>query len=210
MPNGVFFAHVAAVHVELRLGQSPPQEIWVNTLAFPGSPVNLLASAAGDTLALSWANTWSGASITGLRLFVSGPVAGSIDLPVTESFTYTDVPPGTYAFTITALNGASPGGATSSIPVTFPGTCAGPPSPPAAFSLSTQSGRVYLDWLPPASGAAVTSYIVSVTGAFEGSVPTTSRSLAVPAAPGTYTVSVASSGPCGTSTPTAAQTVTVP
>ncbi len=210
VPNGTFDVRVVAVAGGLRLGQSAPLQIAVNTVAFPSAPRNLLASAAGDTLALSWTNTWEGASLTGLQLLVSGPVSATLTLPVTESFVYAGVPPGTYTFAVTALNGGAPGGATSAVQLTFPGTCAGAPEPPTAFSLSTQGGRVFVDWLPPASGAAVTSYVLDVSGAFTGALPTTSRSLAVPVGAGSYSVRVAAAGPCGTSAFTAPQTVVVP
>jgi len=210
VPNGTFDVWVVATYGGRRLGQSAPLPIAVNTAAFPSAPVNLLASAAGDTLALSWTNTWSGATLTGLQLLVGGTVTASVTLPVTESFTYAGVPPGTYTFAVTALNGTAPGGATSSVQVTFPGTCTGPPAPPAAFSLTTQGGRVFLDWLPPPSGAAVTSYVLAVSGAFNGALPTSTRSLAVPVGPGSYSVRVASVGPCGTSAFTSPQTVVVP
>ena len=69
---------------------------------------------------------------------------------------------------------------------------------------------MFVDWLPPTTGAAAVGYVVSVSGAVSGSFPTQSRTLAVPVPPGSYTVSVASTGPCGTSAPTAAQTAIVP
>jgi hypothetical protein len=210
VPDGTFDVRVTAVRGALRLATSLPLQVAVNTLAFPSSPVNLLASAAGDTLALSWTNTWSGATLTGVQLLVGGSASATITLPVTESFTYSGVPPGTYTFAVTALNGAAPGGATSTVQVTFPGTCASPPNPPTAFSLSTHGGRVYLNWLPPASGAAVTHYLVQSTGAFTGSFPLTARTFSAPVPPGGYSVSVAAVGPCGTSAATAPQTVVVP
>lgn len=210
VPDGDFDVWVVAVNGGQRLGQSVPMRVAVNTLAFPSSPITVLASAAGDTLALSWTNTWSAATPTGLQLFVGGSVSTTLTLPVTEAFTVAGVPPGIYFFALTALNGSAPGGTTGTVQVTVPGVCGGPPNPPTAFSLSTQGGRVFVDWLPPASGAAVTSYVLDVSGAFTGALPTTSRSLAVPVGAGSYTVRVASVGPCGTSAFTAPQTVVVP
>ena len=94
--------------------------------------------------------------------------------------------------------------------LTFPGSCAGAPQPPQAFSATTQGGRIFLDWLPPSSGAAVTHYVVSATGAVTGSFPMTARTFSTLVTPGTYTVRVAAVGPCGTSTATTPQTVVVP
>jgi hypothetical protein len=210
VPDGEFFVRVAAVYADQRLGQSPALQIWVNRASFPASPIQLLGSAAGSTLALSWTNVWSAAPVGPLRLFVSGTVTGAIDLPLAESFTYSGVPPGTYTFTVATLSSGAPGGTSSPLTLTFPGTCAGPPGPPTAFSVSSQGGRVFVDWLPPAGGAAATSYVLAVTGAVTGAFPMSSRSLAVPVGPGSYTVRVAAVGPCGTSAFTAAVTVVVP
>jgi hypothetical protein len=210
LPDGTFDVRVVAVRGAWRLGQSATSTISVNRLAFPTSPTNLLASAAGNALALSWTNTWSGAALRGLRLFVSGATAASIDLPITETFAYAGVPPGTYTFRVAALGAGGEGGTTDPVTLTFPGTCAGPPDPPTTFSVSSQGGRVFVDWLPPAGGPAATSYVLAVTGAFNGAFPMTSRSLAVPVGPGSYTVRVAAVGPCGTSAFTEAQTVAVP
>lgn len=210
VPDGTFFVRVVAVSGSLRLGESASLEFAVTTLGTASAPAALLGSASGSTLALSWQNTWTGAAPTALRLDVVGSITTAVTLPVTESFTFRGVPPGTYTFTVTALDGSTAGAASNGVTLTFPGSCGGVPGTPIAFSASTQGGRVFLDWLPPASGEAVAGYVVTVTGAFVGSIPMTARTLAVPAPPGTYVVQVSSVGPCGTSVPTASQTVVVP
>ena len=173
----------------------------MNAGNFPSAPANLLGSAVGQRLALSWVNTWNGAAPTGVRIDVSGSITTAIDLPVTEQFAFDGVPPGTYTFTVTPLVAGVPGDSSNAVTLTFPGTCPAPPNPPLAFSLSTQAGRVYLDWLPPSSGPAVTHYVVHATGAFTGSFPLTARTFSARVAPGSYTVSIAAVGPCGTSAP---------
>ena len=210
VPNGAFDVRVVAVHGTSRLGQSSTLQIRVNAGAVPSAATSLLGSANGSLLALSWTNTWSGATLTGIRLDVSGSITTAIDLPPTEQFTFGSVPPGTYTFAVSPLVGAVPGDASNAVTLTFPGACGAPPNPPTAFSVSAQGGRVFVDWLPPTTGAAAVGYVVSVSGAVSGSFPTQSRTLAVPVPPGSYTVSVASTGPCGTSAPTAAQTAIVP
>lgn len=210
VPDGTFDVWVVAVAGGRRLGQSAPVRIYVNTLSFPASPHTLLASAVGDTVTLSWTNSWSAATLTGVQLLVGGSAIATLTLPVTESFAVAGVPRGIYYLAQTALNGGAPGGTSGTIQLNVPGTCLGPPNPPTAFSFSAQGGRVYLDWRSPANGEAVTSYVLDVSGAFTGTVPTTSRSLAVPVWAGSYTVRVASVGPCGTSAFTAPQTVVVP
>jgi hypothetical protein len=51
--------------------------------------------------------------------------------------------------------------------------------------------------------------VLNVCGAVNLSLPWPTRGLAVPVPAGSYTFSVAALNPCGTSTPTATQTVVV-
>lgn len=210
VPDGTFQVRVRGVGAVGQFGASAARLIAVNATTTPTPPASLLGSASGSALGLSWRNTWEYAVPTGIRLTVSGALAGTVDLPLGESFSFPSVPPGTYTFAVSALNGAD-ASAPGSPPVTltFPGTCSGTPLPPAAFSASTQGGVAYLDWLPPASGEAVTSYVVSVTGAFTGSFPMATRTLAAPVPPGSYTLRVQSIGLCGTSAFTPPQTIVV-
>ncbi|MBP7776297.1 MAG: hypothetical protein KA371_04160 [Acidobacteria bacterium] len=210
VPNGVFYVRIVAVHGALRLGATPFLQLAVNAGTSPVGAHNLLGSTSGDTLALSWSNDWSVATLTGLRLYVAGVVTTSVDLPVVESFTFSGVPPGTYGFSVAPLGGANPGAATGVRMLSFPGTCTSAPNPPVAFSASTQGSVVFLDWLPPATGEAVTHYLVSASGAFNGTFPMTGRTFAAPVPPGSYTIAVAAVGPCGTSTQATPQTVVVP
>lgn len=210
VPDGWFFVQVSGTWNGARLATSTPFILVVNASPSPTPPAALLGSAVGSALTLTWRNTWDGETPTGLRLAVTGSLAASFDLPLSEAFTFPSVPPGTYTFTLTGLAGAVAGVPSIPVTLTFPGTCAGPPLPPVAFSASTQGGSVFLDWLPPASGEAITGYLVSVIGAFTGAFPMTARTLAAPVPPGQYAISVASVGPCGTSAATAPQTVVVP
>lgn len=209
VPDGTFFVRMASVWGATRLAVSSPITVAMNAPATPDAPTALLASANGSALALSWQNRWEHAAPTGIRLAVSGAVSTTLDLPVSESFTYSGVPPGTYTFTVSALNGSTASAPSAPTTVGFPGTCTGAPAPPAAFSAAAQGGTVYLDWLPAASGQAATGYVLLVSGAFTGSLPSAARTLAVPAPPGSYTIRVVSVGPCGTSQPTPPQTVIV-
>jgi len=209
VPDGTFFVRMASLWGTTRLAVSSPITVAMNAPAAPDAPTALLASANGSALALSWRNRWEHAAPTGIRLAVSGAVSTTLDLPVSESFTYSGVPPGTYTFTVSALNGSTAGAPSAPTTVSFPGTCTGAPAPPAAFSATAQGGTVYLDWLPAASGEAATGYVLLVSGAFTGSLPSVARTLAVPAPPGSYTIRVVSVGPCGTSQPTPPQTVIV-
>lgn len=210
VPNGNFFLQVTAASDLTRFGTTAPLTIAVNTDTAPTAPVGMLGSVSGSTLVLSWRNTFEGATPTAVRLSVSGTLSGEITLPLSETFTFAGVPSGTYTFTMSTLAGAVASASSAPVTLTFPGACSGAPLPPSDFSATTQSGRIYLDWLPPASGEAVTSYTVSVSGAFTGTFPMATRTLDAPAPAGTYVVRVASVGICGASAFTAAQTIVVP
>lgn len=209
VPAGTFFIRVVSIARGVRSAPSP-EIVVTGGPSLPAGPTHLLGSSPGDTLALSWTNQFSGAVPTGLRLDVTGAISTSVTLPVREVFRLAGVPAGTYTFTVRAMNGALAGAAGNAVTLTFPGHCVAAPNPPTAFSASTEGGRVFLDWLPPASGEAVTHYVVSATGAFSGSFPSAARTFSAPVPPGSYTISVAAVGPCGTSPATTAQTIVVP
>lgn len=210
VPDGTFFVRVTAMFGTTVLGTSSARTIAAGVAGAPPAPSALIGSASGEALALSWRNALEGPAPTGIRLSVTGALTTTLDLPATESFTYPTVPAGTYTLTVSALNGSAASAASTPVTLTFPGTCAAIPNAPSGFSASTQGGSVFLDWQPPATGEAVTSYVVSVTGAFTGTLPMTARTLATPVPPGSYTVRVAAVGLCGTSAFTAPQTVVVP
>ena len=69
---------------------------------------------------------------------------------------------------------------------------------------------ISVSWAPALNGAAPTGFILIVTGTYSLDVPIAGRSISAPVGPGTYTLSVAATNPCGTSAPTAAQTVASP
>jgi len=211
LPAGAFFTRVVAIAgLVLRSPPSNEAAIAVGLPAAPAGPTHLLGSAHGSTVALSWTNQFASAMPTSLLLNVTGAITTSLALPVSESFTFTGVPPGTYTFALRAMHGVQAGPGGNAVTLTFPGSCTATPNPPTAFSASSQGGRIFLDWLPPAGGEAVTHYVVSATGAFTGSFPSAARSFSAPVPPGSYTIRVAATGPCGTSAATPAQTVVVP
>ena len=86
----------------------------------------------------------------------------------------------------------------------------GPPRAPEGFSASTSGHAYYLAWTPPATGPAVESYAVQVSGAFTGTLSSMTRFLSGSAGPGTYTISVAGVNACGVGTFTAPLTIAIP
>jgi hypothetical protein len=210
-PDGTFFVRVVATAGALRSAPSNEIVVTVGGVSAPSPPENLLASKSGPTIVLSWTTVLDRGATTSTAITVSGPPSTLTALvPAGEWTSFPAIPGRTeYDVTVAAVNGGGASGPSNAVVVAASAACSGAPNPPRAFSASTQGGVVYLDWLPPATGEAVTSYVVSVTGAFTGSFMLPGRTLAAPVPSGSYTVRVSSVGPCGTSAPSAAQTIVV-
>ena len=182
----------------------------VNVPVAPSAPAGLLGMVNGTTLALSWRNTFSGGAPTGAVLDVTGTVAGSIPLGAVESFSFPGVPGGSYTFRVRNTNAAGASAASDPVSLTFPGACTGAPQTPTRFMAYATGATVNIIWEPPSSGSAATSYIVDATGSFTGSLPLAATSFSAPVPSGSYGLRVRAVNACGTSAPTAVQTVVVP
>ena len=209
-PPGAFYVRMHTMSGGHKSRASSEVRVYVNVPAGPTAPSNLLGVVKGTSLGLSWRNTFGGGAPTSLILDVSGDASATIPLPLSESFTFPSVPPGSYRFSVRALNAAGSSGASNSVTLTFPTGCSGSPSTPVNFIASKAGNVITLNWQPAASGAATTSYIINVSGAFNGSLPTAARTLSSPAPAGTYNFAIRAVNPCGTSSATAMQTVTIP
>jgi hypothetical protein len=209
-PVGVFYVRVRA---SIGLAESEPSpEIQVNVGVDgpPSPPIGLLGLADGDFLALAWQNTFAGGAPSGMVLDVSGDRSEHRQLPpLTDQFSFSGVPPGTYTFALRAFNDSGESSPSNAVTLTFPGTCS-PPTTPANFSASNSGNTIVLRWSPPASGAAPTRYVLSVTGPTAGEFSVTGLAVSGAVGQGTYTISVASANSCGTSVPTPTKTITIP
>ena len=105
-------------------------------------------------------------------LDVTGTLSATVPLGTAESFQFTGVPNGTYTFSLRAQNGGGVSPSSNSVTLTFPSACSGAAGAdePAGHTVREHDLRVLGS---AASGAAPTSYVLDVTGAFTGSFPTT-------------------------------------
>jgi YVTN family beta-propeller protein len=210
-PTGAFYVRLHATGLGGRSSASNEIRLFVNSPTPPSAPADLTGLVNGASLALAWRNTFGGGAPSTIVLDVSGALALSLPLGLTESFAFNGVPPGTYTFRVRAVNAAGVSGATSNpVTLTFPGTCSGPPQAPTNFQAYRDGRTIFVSWDPPAAGAAPTVYAVDVTGAFTGSVPTTGRQLSGTVGSGTYFLAVAAANPCGAGAASTPLTVTVP
>ena len=209
-PPGSFYVRIHSLAAGARSRASSEIRVHVAVPAGPTAPSKLVGMVKDSTLGLSWVNTFGGGAPTSLALDVSGAIVTSIPLALSESFSFAAVPPGTYTFSVRAINAAGSSGASNPVTLTFPTGCSGSPQAPINFFASKSGNTISLAWQPAATGPASMSYMVNVTGAFVGDVPTTTRSLSGSVGPGTYNVRVRAVNPCGSGSATAVQTVTIP
>jgi len=208
-PRGTFYISVFGLRNGERLVPSEDIRISVDVPEAPSAPTHLLGLANGRALDLTWLNTRNGGAPSVSVLEVRGALNGLLSLPLTERFSFPDVPDGTYTFTVRAANGSGASPASNPITMTFPGTCERP-AVPDAFQAYVVGDTVTLRWNRPTSGPAVTGYELLVTGAASLVLPLDGREVITGAPPGTYFVSVSATNACGAGPATGTQTVVVP
>jgi hypothetical protein len=209
-PTGAFYIRMHAIGGGGRSVASNEIQILVNVPQPPSAPAGLRGLVNGSNVALSWTNTFTGGQPTALMLDVSGAITTSLPLPLTESFEYSGVPPGTYTFTVRAINGTGSSSASSPVTLAFPGTCPGAPQAPTNFIVTRQGSQLTASWDPPSAGSAVNGYLLIVTGAMNLTLPLSDRSVSGGVPPGTYQLSIRAVNPCGAGPGTPVQQVTVP
>jgi YVTN family beta-propeller protein len=209
-PTGTFYVRLHAWTASGRSAASNEIRIFVNVPQSPSAPTGLLGLADGANLALSWQNASTGGAPTSIVLDVSGATTLSMPLPPNETFAFTGVPPGTYTFAVRAANAGGSSAPSPPVTLSFPGTCPGAPQQPLNLEVSRTGSVVSARWDPPGSGAAVSSYLLTVTGSLDVTLPMTARSISGTVPSGTYNLSVMAVNPCGSGVATPPQSVVVP
>jgi hypothetical protein len=210
LPTGVFFVRLHAMAGPQRGPASNEVQVFVNVPVPPAAPTNLLGLVNGSALALAWQQPASGGTPTGALLDVSGSLTASLPLGPGDTFQFPSVPAGTYTLAVRATNASGTSAPSNPVTLTFPGPCSGPPQVPAGFAATQSGNTVSVAWNLPLTGPAPTGYALLVTGAFNGTIPLATRGIAGTVGPGSYTLSVSASNPCGSSAFALTQTVVVP
>jgi hypothetical protein len=208
VPAGRYFVRVrTAEDTALR---TPSNEVPLNVVVpiVPSAPAQLVGSAVGSQLKLSWLNTYEGGEPTAVDVVVGGAVSTRVPVGVADRFEFNGVPTGTYTFQIVARNAVGESAPSNTVTLSFPGACA-PPQVPTWLTHSVVNRLVTVSWAAPASGSAPTEYLVTAEGV--GTFPTGgARSIAGTLGPGTYRVWVQAASACGVSAPSEVQTIVVP
>ena len=209
-PSGSFYVRLHALNGAARSAASNEVPIHVNVPVVPSAPANLLGLVNGSSLALAWTNTYTGGSPTSLVLDVTGSIATSIPLGLSEGFTFAGVPDGTYTLALRAQNAGGVSPPSTPVTLSFPGPCTGPPQAPTNVLAYRVGNTVFVNWAPAPGGPAPTGYVLNVTGSFVGSFPTSGRAMSGTVGPGSYTLTVGATNVCGASAASPPQTVVVP
>ncbi|MFN2447583.1 MAG: proprotein convertase P-domain-containing protein [Vicinamibacterales bacterium] len=210
-PTGAFYVRLRAQAGSSSSGVSNEIRLFVNVPAAPSAPTNFQSALTGTTVGLAWRNTFTGGAPTSLVLDVTGSAITTIPLGLTESAAFTGVPGGTYTVSLRAVNATGSSTPSNSLTLTIPAAgCTGTPGTPTNFLAYKIGNTIYVVWDPAASGPASTGFVLTVTGSFAGSFPTTNRTLSGAVGPGSYGLSVVARNPCGSSAATPVQTVVIP
>lgn len=210
LPEGTYFLRVRSVAGATPSAPSNEIVVHVGATRPPSAPTALEALVVGRDLQLVWRNTWTGGTPTSTVLDVTGPVAASVPLGVTDSFAVQGVPPGTYTLRVRAENAAGMSAASAPVTIAVPLPCSGRPNPPTNLVAYALGGRLFISWDYGAGGVAPTGYVLTSSGAITGSVATPQRTLSGAVPSGSYSLTVAAQNACGTSAASAPVPVTVP
>ena len=185
--------------------------VHVNVPVPPSAPDLFRATEYGDSVVLSWRNTFAGGQPASLVLDVGGAATAQIPLGLSESLTVNGVPAGNYTLNLRAVNGGGSSPASSPVAVTVPSLCEGPPEVPSNVLGYRIGNTAFVVWDPPAAGPAASSYVLIVSGSFVGSFATTGaigeRSRRARVRIRSACVAV---NPCGSSPPSTPQTIVIP
>jgi hypothetical protein len=222
IPSATYFVRVRAANAVGVSGSSNEVMLTVGqSLAPPGPPGNLVATAVGSTVTLSWAVPLSGGA-PAAYLLEAGTASGLADLAnfptgsLATTLSAPGVPDGTYHLRVRAANaaGVSPPSNEAQVIVGAPVTV---PSAPSGLSFMRAGSTVTLSWLAPTGGGGVpTSYILEAGSApglsdiatvSTGAAATAITATAVPN--GTYYVRVRAANAAGASGPSNEVTIVV-
>ncbi|MEZ5420893.1 MAG: fibronectin type III domain-containing protein [Vicinamibacterales bacterium] len=210
LPSAPLYLRMRSIAGGVASGPSNEVLANVNVPVAPSAPANLLGLAVGSTLRLAWTPTYSGGAPSAAVLEVTGAVNATLPLGAADAFSYAGVPAGSYTFRVRQANAAGLSPVSNAVSLTFPGTCSGAPGVPQNLVAAKSGTTLSLFWDPPATGAAPSAYVLTVTGAYSGSLPFTTRTLTTPVPAGTYNFTVAASNACGTGPGTPVQSVAIP
>lgn len=157
----------------------------------PSAPANLTATLSGTTADLAWSASTDNVGVTGYRVTRNGVVITTV---LNTFYNDTNRSPGTYTYTVAAVDGAgNVSAASNSATVTVPeppATDTTAPSVPTNLTTTVVGSTVSLSWQASTDDTGVAGYRVSRNGTVVGTATSASfTDSGLPA--GTYTYTVA-------------------
>jgi uncharacterized protein (DUF1800 family) len=218
VPAGAYYVRLRTVSGAAVSRPSGEVRLYVGAYAGPTAPRSLTAYGNGSSVVLDWRNTFGGGEPTNIVVDVTqnGARVASIPMPLTSTWSYDTVPPGTFGFSVRATNSVGTSGSSNIVTLTFPLSGCSAPGMPRTLAFAATGRSVAASWLPPTSGTAPTRYRVEArlrnpnnsTTAL-GTFPVTGTTIGSPVGPGRYEVRVRSENICGNSGYTGWQSATV-
>lgn len=137
----------------------------------PGAPANLVASASGSSVTLTWSAPASGDPVV-TYVIEAGSASGLANLAnlttnsTLTSFSASGVGNGTYYVRIRAQNAAGTSAASNEAILVVGGAgCTAAPNAPGGLTSAVSGGTVTLSWTAPGGSCAATSYILQAGSA---------------------------------------------
>jgi hypothetical protein len=185
----------------------------------PARPRNLLITADGSTIDLTWSLDDPGGRADAVVL-EAGTSPGSSDLgtltlpPGTTRFTAPPVPPGWYYVRVRQRGPAFTSDPSNEVSYIIPSACA-TPNPPVLLRYDRTGAAVRIAWdLPPVGSPAPTSWMLAAGSAPGlanlGSIPIAVQHLVASPGAGAYWIRVYAINACGVSYPSEDLSITVP
>jgi Bacterial Ig-like domain/Abnormal spindle-like microcephaly-assoc'd, ASPM-SPD-2-Hydin len=125
----------------------------------PPTPATLTVTRAGTTANLSWTAATDNVAVTGYQVFRDGSQVGANLAAGARSFADSALAPGTYGYTVKAMDTAGNVTASNAVSVTVPVLDTAPPSTPALTG-SVTGTTANLTWTAATDNVAVTGYRV--------------------------------------------------
>jgi hypothetical protein len=183
----------------------------------PAAPANLVASASGAMVTVTWQPPPGGGAAT--YILEAGSRPGSADFfngPVGAGLTVSGaVPPGTYYVRARAQNTAGTSPPSNEAVVTVTSSGGVPPGPPSGLVATVTGPTITISWNPSAGGGQAASYVVEAGSApglanlYVGSAPAAPTTASANAPAGTYYIRVRAKNQGGVSGPSNEATAVV-
>jgi chitodextrinase len=160
---------------------------WGEDASPPTTPSGLSASLTSATTSrLTWGASSDNRGVTGYRVSRGATVLGTV---TTTSFNDSGLVPGTYGYSVVALDGAGNESAPATTSLVVPEPDVTPPSAPSNLRISSQSkSRVTLAWDAASDNVAVTGYRVYRNGVLVATVTALTWTDSIQSTQSTYTV----------------------